>query len=204
MKCYITVTINTAAGFMCKSLTCKPRTACGVAAGAPFFALSSFPVTFLLICLVTVTTVTNYTIYSINHFIINILTNVTAKSRHPIFHYYCYKLLHAVTNIIVTLNIINKKVLQIHFANNQLFITFCNSKDLVTALFNYSQKKTNMPAYSFKERFVPFILDGTKTQTVRSRRRHPAKPGDTLYLYSGLRTKYCKNWLSIHARAQPV
>lgn len=49
-----------------------------------------------------------------------------------------------------------------------------------------------MPAYSFNERFVQFVLDGSKTQTVRSRRRNPAKPGDTLYLYYGLRTKHCR------------
>lgn len=49
-----------------------------------------------------------------------------------------------------------------------------------------------MPAYSFKERFIPMILNGTKSQTIRTRRRHPAKVGDTLYLYFGLRTKYVR------------
>lgn len=49
-----------------------------------------------------------------------------------------------------------------------------------------------MPAYSFKERFVPFVLDGSKSQTVRSRRKHPAKVGDKCYLYFGLRTKWCR------------
>lgn len=49
-----------------------------------------------------------------------------------------------------------------------------------------------MPAYSFQQRFVPFVLDGSKSQTVRTRRRHPAKAGSKLFLYYGLRTKWAK------------
>lgn len=49
-----------------------------------------------------------------------------------------------------------------------------------------------MPAYSFQERFCPWVLDGSKPQTIRSRRKNQAKRGDTLYLYFALRTKYCK------------
>ena len=49
-----------------------------------------------------------------------------------------------------------------------------------------------MPAYSFKERFVPFLLDGSKPHTIRARRRYPAKKDDVLYLYSGLRTKFAR------------
>jgi hypothetical protein len=48
-----------------------------------------------------------------------------------------------------------------------------------------------MPAYSFQERFVPFVKDGSKNHTIRARRRNFAKPGDTLYLYYGMRTKNC-------------
>jgi hypothetical protein len=48
-----------------------------------------------------------------------------------------------------------------------------------------------MPAYSFKERFVPMILDGSKRQTIRNKRKAQAKPGSTLYLYFGMRTKWC-------------
>lgn len=52
-----------------------------------------------------------------------------------------------------------------------------------------------MPAYSFQERFIPFILDGSKDHTIRKERagrsRH-AVPGDKLYLYYGMRTKYCR------------
>lgn len=49
-----------------------------------------------------------------------------------------------------------------------------------------------MPAYSFRERFVPFVIDGSKPHTIRSRRpKGAAKKGDTLYLYYGMRTKHC-------------
>lgn len=48
-----------------------------------------------------------------------------------------------------------------------------------------------MPAYSFKERFIPLIKSGEKRQTIRKKRKGQAKPGATLYLYFGLRTKWC-------------
>jgi hypothetical protein len=48
-----------------------------------------------------------------------------------------------------------------------------------------------MPAYSFKERFIPLIKSGDKTQTIRNKRKGQAKPGDTVYLYFGMRTKWC-------------
>jgi hypothetical protein len=40
-----------------------------------------------------------------------------------------------------------------------------------------------MGLYNFQPRFVPFILSGEKTHVIRSVRKHPDKPGDTLYLY---------------------
>ena len=50
-----------------------------------------------------------------------------------------------------------------------------------------------MPAYSYKERFVPMVKDGSKRQTIRKRRKKGfAKPGDMLYHYFGMRTKWCK------------
>lgn len=49
-----------------------------------------------------------------------------------------------------------------------------------------------MPAYNFQKRFVPMILSGRKFHTVRRRRKNPTKEGDWLYLYSGMRTKQCK------------
>lgn len=51
-----------------------------------------------------------------------------------------------------------------------------------------------MPAFSFRERFAEPIRTGTKHQTIRAERkdgRIPAKAGDMLYLYCGMRTKGC-------------
>lgn len=49
-----------------------------------------------------------------------------------------------------------------------------------------------MGLYNFQPRFVPFILDGRKTHTIRATRVHPDKAGNTLHLYTGLRTKKAK------------
>lgn len=49
-----------------------------------------------------------------------------------------------------------------------------------------------MGIYNFRARFVPFILDVRKTHTIRSIRANPDKPGNTLHLYTGLRTKKAK------------
>jgi hypothetical protein len=46
-----------------------------------------------------------------------------------------------------------------------------------------------MGLYNFKEQFVPAILSGDKTHTIRATRAHPDKPGNTLHLYTGLRQK---------------
>lgn len=46
-----------------------------------------------------------------------------------------------------------------------------------------------MGLYNFKAQFVPHILAGEKTHTIRATRAHPDKPGNTLHLYTGLRHK---------------
>ena len=46
-----------------------------------------------------------------------------------------------------------------------------------------------MGLYNFQSRFVPKILAGEKTHTIRSVRAHPDKPGNVLHLYTGLRHK---------------
>lgn len=46
-----------------------------------------------------------------------------------------------------------------------------------------------MGLYNFQKRFVPMILDGSKTHTIRAQRAHPDKPGNVLHLYTGLRQK---------------
>jgi hypothetical protein len=44
----------------------------------------------------------------------------------------------------------------------------------------------------FKKRFEQPILNGTKVLTMRFPRKHPAKIGERLHMYSGLRTPACK------------
>jgi hypothetical protein len=44
-----------------------------------------------------------------------------------------------------------------------------------------------MGLYNFQSRFAPYILDGSKTHTIRRDRRD--EPGNTCHLYTGLRTK---------------
>lgn len=46
-----------------------------------------------------------------------------------------------------------------------------------------------MPALNFKKQFAPKILSGAKRHTIRETRKVPIKMGDTLYLYTGQRTK---------------
>ncbi len=51
-----------------------------------------------------------------------------------------------------------------------------------------------MPALNFQDRFAPDVESGIKTQTIRAFRRDGNDPGagDTLYLYTGMRTKACR------------
>lgn len=51
-----------------------------------------------------------------------------------------------------------------------------------------------MPLLGFQKQFALLVEAGTKRQTIRAKRkdgRNP-KPGDLLYLYTGLRTKSCR------------
>jgi hypothetical protein len=50
-----------------------------------------------------------------------------------------------------------------------------------------------MGLYNFKPQFLPMILDGTKTHTIRAPRKGSQDvPGNTMHLYTGLRTKKAK------------
>lgn len=49
-----------------------------------------------------------------------------------------------------------------------------------------------MGLYNFQKRFVPKVLAGEKTHTIRAIRANPDKPGNVLHLYTGLRTKAAK------------
>lgn len=48
-----------------------------------------------------------------------------------------------------------------------------------------------MVAYSFQKTFVPAIRAGVKRQTIRADRRRHARPGESMQLYSGMRTRQC-------------
>ena len=45
---------------------------------------------------------------------------------------------------------------------------------------------------SFKPEFQQLVREGKKTQTIRLKGKRPPRPGDKLYLFTGLRTKKCK------------
>jgi hypothetical protein len=50
-----------------------------------------------------------------------------------------------------------------------------------------------MPAYNFKPQFVDDVESGVKLNTIRPRRKKPpTKVGDTLFLYTGMRTNNCR------------
>ena len=50
-----------------------------------------------------------------------------------------------------------------------------------------------MVAYNFQKQFVPNLLDGSKTQTIRAvgKRRH-VREGETIQIYTGQRTQHCQ------------
>jgi len=49
-----------------------------------------------------------------------------------------------------------------------------------------------MPALGFLARFADAVESGEKRQTIRRVRKHPIKPGDKLYLKTGMRTNHCR------------
>ncbi len=49
-----------------------------------------------------------------------------------------------------------------------------------------------MPALNFQPHFAELVESGKKCQTIRPPRKRPIKVGDTLYLYTGMRTKACR------------
>jgi len=53
-------------------------------------------------------------------------------------------------------------------------------------------KKEIMPALNFQKQFAEAVKNGYKRQTIRSPRKNPIKIDDTLYLYTGMRTKNCE------------
>ena len=49
-----------------------------------------------------------------------------------------------------------------------------------------------MPAINFKKQFAELVESEEKRQTIRPLRKCPIKPGETLLLYTGMRTKQCR------------
>ena len=49
-----------------------------------------------------------------------------------------------------------------------------------------------MPILGFRPQYAALILAGRKDQTIRAPRKFPIRPGDTLHLYTGMRTKACR------------
>jgi hypothetical protein len=46
--------------------------------------------------------------------------------------------------------------------------------------------------YNFKRQFIEPIRAGTKQQTIRADRKRHTREGETLQLYTGMRTKQCR------------
>jgi hypothetical protein len=49
-----------------------------------------------------------------------------------------------------------------------------------------------MPSLNFKARFAPLVENQGKRQSIRRPRLRPIRPGDLLYLYTGMRTAACR------------
>lgn len=62
-----------------------------------------------------------------------------------------------------------------------------------------------MPAYNFQRQFVPMILDGSKSHTIRKARKRPTKPGDVIKMFVGLRTKNCFQFAEVPCvKTEPI
>lgn len=59
-----------------------------------------------------------------------------------------------------------------------------------------------MPALNFKKQFAPKVESWEKLQTIRARRKDYRDPraGQTLYLYTGMRTKSCRKLGEVECR----
>ena len=53
-----------------------------------------------------------------------------------------------------------------------------------------------MPCINFKKQFAGVVENGLKTQTIRKIRKRPIRIGDTLQLYTGMRTKKCRKLMT--------
>lgn len=74
-------------------------------------------------------------------------------------------------------------------SNLWLFLLAIGKASLLTGL---APGALIMGIYNFQSRFVPKILSGEKTHTIRSVRANPDRPGNLLHLFTGLRQKGAK------------
>lgn len=49
-----------------------------------------------------------------------------------------------------------------------------------------------MPSLNFQKQFAAAVESGEKRQTIRATRKRPFRAGDTLHLFTGMRTKGCR------------
>jgi len=49
-----------------------------------------------------------------------------------------------------------------------------------------------MPSFNFKKEFADSVRTGRKHQTIRAKRKNRPRPGQTAFLFTGLRTVSCK------------
>lgn len=62
-----------------------------------------------------------------------------------------------------------------------------------------------MPAYNFKGQFAELVEQGVKPHTIRPRRKRPTRVGETLYLYTGMRTRACRKLrIAACTRIRPI
>jgi len=57
-----------------------------------------------------------------------------------------------------------------------------------------------MALLNFNKKFADNVETGLKTQTIRAFRKYPIEGGDTLYLYTGLRSKYSKKLRQVRCK----
>jgi len=57
-----------------------------------------------------------------------------------------------------------------------------------------------MALLGFKKRFAEPVRSGRKRQTIRAFRKYPISPGETLYLYTALRTKYAEKLKEVRCK----
>jgi hypothetical protein len=58
-----------------------------------------------------------------------------------------------------------------------------------------------MPAFNFQRQFADDVEHGRKSQTIRAKRRHRPKAGQTAHCFTGMRTSACRllgRWPIVH------